>query len=80
MSNAELIHKLRDACSGYPRGLVAEAADAALCDVIKDSHERRDLAALLAAWLIDDDFSCELPPVSEVTIDRILRELRRRVQ
>ena len=80
MSNAELIHRLRDVCSGYPRQLVAEAADAALCDLVKDSHERRDLAALLAAWLIDEDASCELPPVPEATIDQILRELRRRVQ
>ena len=74
----EHIQRLRDACIGYPRQLIAEAVEAALRDVVRDSRERHDIAALFSAWMEDKDAGDDPPPVSDGVLDQIVHELRRR--
>jgi hypothetical protein len=54
------------------------AVKVALQPTVSDDLERESLAALVVAWLTDDDPAAESPPLSDDIVKRITQELRSR--
>jgi hypothetical protein len=69
------IEILREACRGYPRKAITNAVEKGLEDLIRHGEERQSLAAMIAAWVIDEDLASELPPISPAMVERVCREL-----
>jgi hypothetical protein len=69
---------LREACRGYPRQTITNAIEKGLEDLIRHGEERQSLAAVIAAWVIDEEFGSELPPISPEIVERVCRELSAR--
>jgi len=71
------LERLRGACKGYPRHDIVEAVTAGLT-LFADVAERRALASILAAWLMDDEPGIGPPALPADVIDSIERKLRLR--
>jgi hypothetical protein len=65
------------ACRDYPRTNVVDAVYAALRDPGTNPEEMRSLAALVTAWLLDDESDHLSPPLTAMTAERIRTQLRR---
>jgi hypothetical protein len=69
--------RLRSVCREYPRDSVAAAVLEAIESSISCEAERRDLSALIAAWLCSDDASDDAPPLTPDAGEDVLRTLRK---
>lgn len=74
----EDLHELRLVCREYPRSSVIDAVDAALRGLEVGAAERRGLATLVAAWLLDEEADNVPPPLTADAAERIGVELYRR--
>jgi hypothetical protein len=72
------IYALRQECQSYPRESVFAAVNAALLELVTDPNERRDVASIVTAWLLDDVTGFDAPPMSDEVLGSIQHELRRR--
>jgi hypothetical protein len=72
------IFDLREVSRAYPPHVVRISVSSALRAVISDAAERSELAAIVAAWLTDQELSSDPPPLSARAVDQIWRDLLRR--
>jgi hypothetical protein len=71
----ESLHLLREMCKGISQQSLGTAVTAGLRGLVQDDREREAVAALLTAWLLDENETSEVPPLSPVVIESIRRNL-----
>lgn len=74
------IWTLRLACRGHNRATVLEAVNRALQRDGEEQSARAGAAALVTAWLLDDQASQgDAPPLTSTEVASVARRLRRQV-